>query len=208
MKKSQGRKSLTKHNPRLNLIIPHKINNLAMTESIIHEFGVLFSRRVHQKDKKWEDGMLRIYEFNNKLEVYSDARILVMSDFHPSEIRLAMLNGVFDNGKSYKFPSDNLIIETIEYYGSFTRILIDPPIKPSICRLKGGPQQNLFVIKRTSPQSIKRLVLQEGTKSAISTLRIADQAQVSIFKWDSALCRRNTRISPRSNRFSQLLWNK
>ncbi|KAF8004474.1 hypothetical protein HF325_001922 [Metschnikowia pulcherrima] len=91
--------------------------------SIVHEFAVLYSSRVLQKDKRWSDGRLRYYELNNKLEVFSDDMLLVSTDFYPHHARKPLETGVFDEGAVYVLPSGKLILEFNEYFGSFERDL-------------------------------------------------------------------------------------
>ncbi|QBM89048.1 Protein of unknown function DUF2439 [Metschnikowia aff. pulcherrima] len=91
--------------------------------SIVHEFAVLYSSRVLQKDKRWSDGRLRYYELNNKLEVFSDDMLLVSTDFYPHHARKPLETGVFDEGAVYVLPSGKLILEFNEYLGSFERDL-------------------------------------------------------------------------------------
>lgn len=92
-----------------------------MLTSIVHNFGVLYSNRIHQKDKKWTDGRLRYYEFNKKIEVYSDEGFLVCSDFYPTKARPPLEGGVFEDGNSYTLPSGKLIVEFSEYLGCMER---------------------------------------------------------------------------------------
>ncbi|KAM9911134.1 hypothetical protein OXX69_003809 [Metschnikowia pulcherrima] len=91
--------------------------------SIVHEYAVLYSSRVLQKDKRWSDGRLRYYELNNKLEVFSDDMLLVSTDFYPHHARKPLETGVFDEGAVYVLPSGKLILEFNEYLGSFERDL-------------------------------------------------------------------------------------
>ncbi|OBA19028.1 hypothetical protein METBIDRAFT_22843, partial [Metschnikowia bicuspidata var. bicuspidata NRRL YB-4993] len=91
--------------------------------SVVHEFAVLYSSRVYQRDKKWSDGRLRYYELNNKLEVLSEDMLLVGSDFYPHQARKPIESGVFSDGSEYTLPNGKLILEFNDYLGSFERDL-------------------------------------------------------------------------------------
>lgn len=89
--------------------------------SVVHDFAVLYSTRVRQKDKRWSDGRLRFYEFNNKLEVFSEDNLLVASDFYPHASRNPLEHGVFGDGETYQLPGGKLVIEFSEYVGCSIR---------------------------------------------------------------------------------------
>lgn len=93
-----------------------------MLLSIVHTYTVLYSKRVRQKDKKWEDGKLRFYEFNNKFEVISEDGMLVAADFYPSEKKFNKDGKPpFEIGSSFVFPNGNLIVEFDDYVGVTNR---------------------------------------------------------------------------------------
>lgn len=92
-----------------------------MLVSIVHDFAVLYSTRVHQKDKKWSDGRFKYYEFNKKIEVVSDSNFLVCSDFYPHNGKPPLESGVFEDGNTYKLPSGKLVVEFSEYLGCTER---------------------------------------------------------------------------------------
>lgn len=100
--------------------------------SIVHEFAVLYSSRVFQKDKKWNDGRLRYYELNNKLEVFSDDMLLVGADFYPHHARNPLECGVFEDGSLYILPNGKLILEFNEYLGTFERDLSNVFVKKDL----------------------------------------------------------------------------
>lgn len=93
----------------------------SQTTSIVHDFAVLFSTRVHQKDKKWSDGRLKFYEFNNKIEIYSSENFLVTIDFYPSASRQPIESGAFSDGNEYRLPNGKLVVEIEEYLGCSER---------------------------------------------------------------------------------------
>lgn len=178
-----------------------------MIESTVHEFEILYSKRVRQREKKWEDGKLKFYEFNNKLEVYSDAGLLVTSDFYPTEVKLVMSSGVFEKGKSYIFPNGDLIIETINYERSYTRNLTDVLMKSGTSRARvtrrNTPLGNTRKVAKKDAQ-IPR-IRKESALNPLSMVITADQAKSCLNAWDQAVNRSMIRISPESNRFSQLM---
>lgn len=92
-----------------------------MLVSIVHDFAVLYSSRVHQKLKKWSDGRLKYYELNRKIEVLSDEGFLVSSDFYPHSALPPLETGVFAEGSTYALPSNRLMVEFVEYVGCSER---------------------------------------------------------------------------------------
>lgn len=96
-------------------------NTNYMLVSIVHDFAVLYSTRVLQNDKKWSDGRLRYYEFNNKIEVVSDSNVGVCSDFYPHLAKPPLENGVFADGNTYTLPSGKLVVQFSEYLGCTER---------------------------------------------------------------------------------------
>lgn len=103
-----------------------------MLTSIVHEFAVLYSSRVHQKDKKWSDGRLKYYEFNRKIEILSDEMILVSSDFYPSGGKPPLECGVFEDGNTYKLPNGKLVVEFAEYLGCKERDILKMFLKQEV----------------------------------------------------------------------------
>lgn len=89
--------------------------------SVVHDYSILYSNRIIQKDKRWADGRLRFYEFNNKMEVYSDEQFLLASDFYPSTKKLPIQSGAFEEGSEFKLPSGKLLVSVQEYLGCSVR---------------------------------------------------------------------------------------
>lgn len=89
-------------------------------ESVVHEYSVLYSTRVIQKDKRWSDGILRFYEFNNKLEILSDEMNLIATDFYPKN-KPNPTGGVFKKGFEYKFSNGKIMLEIDDYIRSYKR---------------------------------------------------------------------------------------
>lgn len=125
-----------------------------MLVSIVHDFAVLYSPRVHQKDKKWSDGRLKYYEFNKKIEVVSDSNILVCSDFYPHNARPPLENGVFEDGNTYILPSGKLIVEFSEYLGCTERDI-----------------SNIFLKSKSSEVVSERSVKREEARKRIDGVR-------------------------------------
>lgn len=204
-----------------------------MVLSVIHEFTILYSKRIHQKDKKWEDGRLKYYEFNNKLEIISDDAIVVASDFYPSNGRHAIESGNFESGKTYVLPSGQIIVEFIEALGCFRR---------DVSNVVKRPQAKLNVFKMPSPTPYamecsnwanqtekKKMICPPVVERRSSSIKIEEQQissslnqvlfqlksskntssldkiQDRIYKWDISLKRSKVRIYPGSNKMSQQL---
>lgn len=89
--------------------------------SVVHDYSVLYSNRILQKDKRWADGRLRYYEFNNKMEVFSEEQFLLASDFYPSNKKLPIQSGAFEEGSEFKLPSGKFLISVQEYLGCSER---------------------------------------------------------------------------------------
>lgn len=113
--------------------------------SVVHEFAILYSSRLTQKDKRWSDGRLRYYEFNNKLEVLSEEMLLVVSDFYPHLARKPLEHGVFGDGCTYTLPGGKLILEFTEYLGCFERDLSLAFVKkePAVKQEPGNPEPSV-----------------------------------------------------------------
>lgn len=89
--------------------------------SVVHEYLILYSSRILQKDKRWSDGKLRYYEFNQKIEVCSEELFIVATDFYPPSRKLPLESGAFEEGKQYQLPSGRLLVEFEEYLGCYMR---------------------------------------------------------------------------------------
>lgn len=89
--------------------------------SVVHDYAILYSNRITQKDKRWTDGRLRFYELNSKIEVYSEEQFLVASDFYPSSKKLPLETGAFEEGTEYTLPSGKLVVSFQEYLGCSVR---------------------------------------------------------------------------------------
>ncbi|EGV66435.1 hypothetical protein PSN45_002965 [Yamadazyma tenuis] len=83
-----------------------------MEVSIVHEYSILYSDRLVQKDKKWVDGFLRYYEFNNKVEILNEDEQLVKGDFK---------NISFEVGKQYVI--NKMLVDIIDFNGTSERYI-------------------------------------------------------------------------------------
>lgn len=99
--------------------------------SVVHDYSILYSNRILQKDKRWSDGRLRFYEVNNKMEVYSDEQSLVASDFYPSARKSPLESGAFEEGKEFQLPSGKLVLSIESYLGCSMRDLSKVFKRPS-----------------------------------------------------------------------------
>lgn len=95
-----------------------------MVSSVVHEYTVLWSTRISQRDKRWSDGMLRYYELNNKIEVLSDQNMIVATDFYPKSKSNPVTSGYFDNGHQVVLPGGRVVVEVDEYVGKYTRDVV------------------------------------------------------------------------------------
>lgn len=87
-----------------------------LRNSIVHEYSILYSNRIIQKDKKWNDGKLKYYEFNNKLEIFNEDGHLIEVDFINEKFKqnLAEQN-------EFKLPNNRLLIEIDCKLASYVR---------------------------------------------------------------------------------------
>lgn len=87
-----------------------------LKNSIVHEYNILYSNRIIQKDKKWNDGKLKYYEFNNKLEVFNDDGNLIEVDFISEKFKHNLVEQ-----NEFKLPNNRLLIEIDCKLSSYTR---------------------------------------------------------------------------------------
>lgn len=122
--------------------------------SIVHDYVVLYSKRIYQKDKRWADGRLKYFEFNRKLEVISDDGLLVSSDFLPLEKSLLKSDGPFELGESYVLPNGGVMVEFVEYNGSSSRDITSSLKKPPVKRNVSAKEQQHESRTQSSVQEI------------------------------------------------------
>lgn len=86
--------------------------------SVVREFTVLYSNRILQKDKRWQDGVLKFYEHNHKVEIHDEEqRHIVLSDF--MEGRTALLKP----GSQFKLTNKNWLVDVLDERPLYSRIL-------------------------------------------------------------------------------------
>lgn len=88
--------------------------------SIVHEYRVLYSTRIIQKDKKWSDGILRFYELNNKVEIAHPTQLLLVSDFLSGSTDF-ILNEVLAIGHEFRLPNRQFVLMVDEKIGVSVR---------------------------------------------------------------------------------------
>ncbi|CUM53812.1 uncharacterized protein AC631_00248 [Debaryomyces fabryi] len=87
-----------------------------LKSSIVHEYSILYSNRIIQKDKKWNDGKLKYYEFNNKLEIFNEDGNLIEVDFISEKFKHNLVEQ-----NEFKLPNNRLIIEIDSKLSSYIR---------------------------------------------------------------------------------------
>ncbi|KAK6464720.1 hypothetical protein DFJ63DRAFT_317987 [Scheffersomyces coipomensis] len=85
-----------------------------LEHSIVHEYSVLFSDRINQKDKKWNDGVLRFYELNGKLEVSNSDDNIIANDFIPSKSNSIIHEKYLRVKNQFQLPTKRLLVEVVE----------------------------------------------------------------------------------------------
>lgn len=162
-------------NPTKFASIRKQIHTMALAmSSVVHDFAVLYSTRVHQKDKKWSDGRLRFYEFNNKMEVYSSEQSIVATDFYPSTSKQPLESGAFSDGNVYKLPSGKMVLEFEEYLGCSERDISKLFKKAKGTPVKTEPQEGVTAVRKP-PVMVKS---EPCTTVASSTLKREHPVQV------------------------------
>lgn len=90
-------------------------------QSIVHEYNVLYSSRIHQRDKRWSDGILRFYEFNSKLEVANEHGIIITTDFIKNKPNSHTLSKTLVPDNEFKLPNNKLILQISDKISVYER---------------------------------------------------------------------------------------
>lgn len=85
---------------------------------MVHEYIVLYSNRIIQREKKWNDGIMRYYEFNNKVEVINGDGYIIETDFVSNKF-----GNQLHEGKQLRLPSDRILVEIEGKILKYTRNL-------------------------------------------------------------------------------------
>lgn len=105
--------------------------------SEIDEYTILFTTRVHQKQKSWQDGLMKHYKLNNKIEILNDDGVIVSSEFRK-------VSFVLDE----QYVIGKVMIEILSLNESYTREVTIKKEKDTGVVIKTGPR----VVKPESPQ--------------------------------------------------------
>lgn len=93
-----------------------------MKTSIFKEYTVLYTTRIHQKTKNWQDGRLKYYHFNNRIDITNEDGHIVCSDFFsPSKPRDKIECEYLVPGHQFKTPNGSMLIEVDEMSGVHER---------------------------------------------------------------------------------------
>ena len=117
-------------------------------ESVVHEYSVLYSNRIIQREKKWNDGIMRYYEFNNKVEVMNGDGHIIETDFVSNKF-----GNHLHEGKQLRLPSNRILVEidgkNLKYtrdlstfFSKERRQLEMSPRKPSLSYYNGLDERN------------------------------------------------------------------
>lgn len=83
---------------------------------------MLYSTRIHQKTKNWQDGRLKYYHFNNRIDITNEDGHIVCSDFFsPSKPRDKIEREYLMPGHQFKTPNGSMLIEVDEMNGVHER---------------------------------------------------------------------------------------
>lgn len=176
--------------------------------SIVHDFTILYSNRVYQKDKKWQDGRLRYYEFNKKIEIYSNDHTVVNTEFYPHLARDPIRHGVFANDATFIFPSGKYIIEILDYVGCSERDLSKMWTENDVLNV---PERSISIKKEQSDTKVSQISQQLRRRVGLTRKLNPKQMSLTLFMKPAtrnmrleALVKKGIplreRIPPRSNR--------
>lgn len=101
--------------------IPSMSTSQANIRSVIHEYEILYTTRIQQKSKNWNDGKLAFYEFNKKIEIHNDDGMLLATDFYRSRLISSVLNSVLVDNSEFRLPNANYLIQIQDKIRVFER---------------------------------------------------------------------------------------
>lgn len=188
--------------------------------SIVHEYRVLYSTRIVQKDKKWCDGILRYYEVNNKVELSNPTQLLLVSDFLSGSVGFVM-SEMLASGHEFKLPNKLFLVMVDEKLGSSVRdvsqairarndtVMVSQPYIKSEPLIKKEPLVEKLVAstrlvtdnKPIRPQVVRKV----GISRPVPRKKITVKQETSQFKIPSKIQRSYVRIPPRSSTVFQYL---
>ena len=169
--------------------------------SIVHEYRVLYSTRIVQKDKKWCDGILRYYEVNNKVELSNPTQLLLVSDFKlPNKLFLVMVDeklgsSVRDVSQAIRARNDTVMVPQ-PYIKSEPLIKNEPLVEKLVASTRLVTDN-----KPIRPQVVRKV----GISRPVPRKKITVKQETSQFKIPSKIQRSHVRIPPRSSTVFQYL---
>ncbi|KAG7661424.1 uncharacterized protein J8A68_005002 [[Candida] subhashii] len=119
--------------------------------SIVHEYEILYSDRIKQKDKKWNDGFLKFYEFNSKLEILNDSKILIGADFIRDKQIPYILDTLLKDDNEFVLPGGKFIIQIQGFLQTSERDISKAFTKRSSTQVESQQQQRRQPTKLISP---------------------------------------------------------
>lgn len=131
-------------------------------ESIVHEWSILYSNRIFQKDKKWCDGKLKYFEFNNKVEVLNEDDQLIEVDFITPKFA-----SNFTNGNQIRLPGNRILVEIDSHLSTYSRDISE------LSKRVKREHANID-IKREITQTIKR------NKKAVPGISIKEEPNARV----------------------------
>lgn len=81
--------------------------------SVVHEFIVLYTDRVLEKNKRWFDGNLRYFELNGKVQL-QDLEGNVVAEDYTQRTKEEVLDKLFVPSKKYTFSNKSVIVDIME----------------------------------------------------------------------------------------------
>ncbi|RCK67574.1 hypothetical protein Cantr_02805 [Candida viswanathii] len=132
--------------------------------SIIHEYEVLYTSRLTQKSKNWNDGKLKFYEFNRKIEIHNEDGNLIASDFYKTKPIESILTKLLCDDNEFKLPNANFLVQIQGKLRDFEREVN--------LRVKSDDSQGS---QKTGSLGIKRRMTQDPFSMAVSKPAVSMQ---------------------------------
>lgn len=112
-----------------------------------HEYSILYSLRVSQRDKKWVDGVLRFYEHNKRVIVLNENDMMIASDYFPSKTVTQVIESILLEGKIFKLATNSLVVQILSkekvIYPSMDIVKVENTMGISFQELSSSHKDNI-----------------------------------------------------------------
>lgn len=160
--------------------------------SLVKEFSVLYSNRVHQKTKNWKDGNLKYYLFNNRIDVHSESGEMIASDFFPpNKSREKIEEEYLVSGNQFKLPNAPILVEIDEKTGEYERD-ISIMFKKKNAAVPGGEKMDS---QRSTPGASKEIKIKYESDGNVAIPKSSFDSPLSPTRVISGVKRRPVGLS-------------